>query len=134
MRPQETPDLLLVHVAQFGCNQWPVPAREAARRLPLQDCQNASTGLAGVFRCRSGPRLVGQTGQAFAGEPAAPSGNRTCRAAFVRQQDDPRAKRVALFRRRCPHPRFKHRTILRRQPDLRSYGNHPNVESRVSLP
>ena len=27
-----------------------------------------------------------------------------------------------------------HRTILRRQPDLRSYGNHPNIESRVSLP
>jgi hypothetical protein len=41
------------------------------------------------------------------------------------QQDDPRAKNVALFRRGGSHPRLKRRTILRRQPDFRSLGIIP---------
>jgi hypothetical protein len=43
-----------------------------------------------------------------------------CRASFGSQQDDPRAKNVALLRRGGSHSRLKRRTILRRQPDFRS--------------
>jgi hypothetical protein len=50
------------------------------------------------------------------------------------QQDDPRAKNLALFRRRRPNSRFKHRTIPWRQPDFRSFGEHHDVESRISAP
>jgi len=39
---------------------------------------------------------------------------------FGGQQDDPRAKNVALFGGGGSHPRLKRRTILRRQPDFRS--------------
>jgi hypothetical protein len=50
------------------------------------------------------------------------------------RKDDPRAQHVALFRRGRPHPSLKHRTILRRQPDFRSFGNLPmlNHESAFS--
>jgi hypothetical protein len=41
---------------------------------------------------------------------------------------DPCANNVALFHRRGSHPRLKYRTILRRQPNFRSFGNHPNVD------
>ena len=55
--------------------------------------------------------------------------DRSRRTALGSQQHDPCAQRVALFRRRRPHPGLKHRTIRRRQPDFRSFGNHPNVRS-----
>jgi len=46
----------------------------------------------------------------------------------------PGAKHLALFSRRCPNARFKHGTILRREPDFCSFGYHPNVESRICVP
>ena len=50
-------------------------------------------------------------------------------AGLTGQEYDPRAKRVALGRCWSTKPRFKHRPILRPQPDFRCFGNHPNVES-----
>jgi hypothetical protein len=47
----------------------------------------------------------------------------------VERRSSPCAKHIALFRRRRPHARFKHRSILRREPDFRRFGYHPNVES-----
>jgi len=137
---QDAPDLLLVHVAQLGRNQLPGPTRESRWRRTIQHRQNTFTGLSVVLRHRTGSRFVGQAGQSLPAEPATPQtdgprhrahapSDRPRRASFGRQQDDPRAKNVALFRRRCPNPSLKHRTILRRQPDVRSFGNHPDVES-----
>ena len=88
--------------------------------------------------CRPGMHFVAQPGHTHPAKAAAPMahrarhgaerpGNPTRRVPFVRQQNDPGTKHVALFRRRRPHSRFKHRTILRRQPDFRGFGNHPNV-------
>ena len=137
---QEAPNLLFVHVAQLGRDQPPSPARKPCRRRTIQHRQNAFAGLGVVLRHRTRSRFIGQTGQPFATEPATPqadrprhgadgAGNRACRVSFGSQQDDPRAKNFALFRRRSSHPRLKHPTILGRQPDFRSFGNHPNVES-----
>ena len=142
---QEAPDILHVDVAQRGCNQRPGPARKPGRRRALQNRQDAASRLGRCIWAQARARLVDQTGQALPRETATPvadrsrhradrPGNRPRRAALRSQQHDPRAKDIALLRRRCPHPRFKHRTILRRQPDLRCFGNHPKVKSRVSLP
>ena len=114
-------------------------------RMPRFNDVAAATGLGTVGRRWPRMRLVAQSSQTVTGKPAAPrtdglrhraehAGNRPCRAAFVCQQDDPAAKNVALFRRRCPYSSLKHRAIRRRQPDYRCFGNHPNVESRIRAP
>ena len=137
---QEAPDVLLVHGAQFGGNQRPGPAGKPDRRRAIQHRQNTAPGLTIVCRRRPGMRFVAQSSHALTGKPAAPAAhcpwhgakrasNRPRRAAFVGEQNDPCAKHVALFRRRCPHARFKHRAIRRRQSNFRSFGNHSNVES-----
>jgi hypothetical protein len=69
---QKAPDLLHVHVAQFGGNQRSRPARESGRRRTFQDSQNASAGLGIIPRDRTRTRLVRQTGQALLRKPAAP--------------------------------------------------------------
>jgi hypothetical protein len=55
---QKTPDLLLVHIAQFGCNQRSRPACKSGRRWPLQYRQNTPPRLGAVLRCRTGAWLV----------------------------------------------------------------------------
>ena len=52
-----------------------------------------------------------------------------CRASFDGQQDDPRAKNVALFRRGGSHPHLRRPTIPGRQPDFRSLRIIPMFES-----
>lgn len=137
---QDAPDLLLMHVAQRRRNQRPRPPREPGRRGTFQDRQNAPAGLDVVLPGRTGPGPLGQTRKSFPSEPASPQAHcprhranrardRPRRAALASHQDDPRAQHIALFTRRCPNSGFKHRTILRRQPDFRSWGYHPNVES-----
>ena len=50
------------------------------------------------------------------------SRSRPDRAPRLVDQTSPRTKHIALFRRGGSHPRLKHRTILRRQLDFRSFG------------
>jgi hypothetical protein len=132
-------------VKEAAAVTFPVATSKAANSVnplaaTIQHHQNAFAGLDGVLRHRTRSRLVAQTGQSLPTEPATPQadrprhcvqcpGDRPRRASFGRQQDDQRAKNVALFRRGGSHPCLKHRTICRRQPDFRSFGNHPNVES-----
>ena len=140
VRAQDTPNLLLVNVAQFGRDQPAHPARISRRRGTFQHCQNASGSLSGVLRLRARARLVGQARQSFAGITSPPSahcvrhhieifGNRPRRASFCRQQNYPRTKRIALRRRGRPNPCLKHRSILRSYPDFYRLGNHPMLES-----
>jgi hypothetical protein len=124
----------------FRNGQAPGPACEPRWRRTIQHCQNTLARLGRVLGHGTRSRLVSQTGQPFVTEPATPQAdrprhrvdcpsNRSRRVSFGSQQNDPCAKNVALFRRGGSHPRLKHRTIPRRQPDFRSFGNHPNVES-----
>ena len=138
---QEAPHLLLVHVAQFGgdqCRPSSAQTRPAAAAPGPPECVDRSrrcTSAAGRdAACRPNrPDLPGHNRPrqvlTVRGIVADLARNRSRRAAFGRQQDDPRPNHIALLRRRRPHPSFKHRPILRRQPDLHSFGNHPNVES-----
>jgi hypothetical protein len=137
---QEAPDLLFVNVAKLGRDQRPHPACEPRRRRTFQDRQDAAAGLGGVLRLRSGTRLVGQPGQALAGIARAPGahrvghhskliGYRARRAPLSSQQDDTRAKRIALGRGQRANPSLEHRPILPTQPDFYCSGNHPDVES-----
>jgi hypothetical protein len=87
-------------------------------------------------------RFVDQSSQALTSKSTAPAADRSRHGAERKryrarrtplrsQQHDPCAKNIALFRRRRSNSRFKHRPILRRQPDFRSFGNHRDVESRI---
>src|SRR6202007_1858851 len=58
--------------------------------------------------------------------------NRTRAAALSRQQHNPRSLHLTLRRARCPAARLKHLAYLRPQPNFSCFGNHPDLESRLT--
>ena len=65
LRAQKAPDLLLVHVAQFGRDQRSGPARKPGRRRAIQNRQDTPAGLDAVLG--RGP------GRGLSAKPARPS-------------------------------------------------------------
>jgi hypothetical protein len=59
-------------------------------------------------------------------------GDRTCAAALGRKQYYLRPLRVALRCARRSAASLKHLAYLRREPNLSCFGNHPNLESRLT--
>jgi hypothetical protein len=60
-------------------------------------------------------------------------GDRTCAAAFGRQQHYLRPLHVTLRRARRPAARLKHFAYLRPEPNFSCFGYHPDLESRLVL-
>ena len=58
-------------------------------------------------------------------------GDRTCAAAFGRQQHYLRPLQVALRRARGPAARLKHFAYLRPEPNFSCFGNYPDLESVI---
>ena len=142
--PQDAPDLLLVHIAEFSRQQRPGPAPIALGRRPVQQRQDAPRGrLAAVFAFRATARTLLQPGKAFPRIAAAPQTHRArhraelaCdrarRAPLGRHQNNPCPQHIALRRRRRAEPSLKHHALLRPQPDLSSFAYHSDVESRIT--
>lgn len=59
-------------------------------------------------------------------------GNRTRATALSRKQYYPRPPDVTLRRGRCPAASLKHLAYLRLQPNFSCFGNHPDLESRLT--
>ena len=63
---QHAPNLLLVHIAQFGAIEAAGPARKPGRRRVVQNRQDTLTRLHALLKRPNGPRLVAQAGQTVA--------------------------------------------------------------------
>ena len=49
------------------------------------------------------------------------------------QKHDPRSFQIALYRHRRPAATLQHITFLARKPDCSCFGNHPDLESRLTV-
>src|ERR1700719_31381 len=100
LRPQETPDILFVHLAQHGGDQGGGPARVTGRRRAVEHAENTLAGVGRVAWCRTplagfvetGPALLGVAHPPLARRPDGAADrprNRPRRYALGRQQHDP---------------------------------------------
>ena len=100
LRPQETPDILFVHLAQRGGDQGRGPARVTGRRRAVEHAENTLAGVGRVAWCRTplagfvetGPALLGVAHPPLARRPGGAADrprNRPRRYALGRQQHDP---------------------------------------------
>jgi len=119
------------------------PARKPRRRRLVQKHQYAFVRPLPVDRRLARPRKVLKSFQTVIGKAAPPIadnarldpnflGNRTRAAALSRQQHYPCPFHIALRRRRCPAARLKHLAYLRLEPKFSRFGNHPDLESRLT--
>ena len=135
-----------IHRAVFADR---VPARKSVeemkqgiRRL-IKKRQNAPVRRRTVLRLLAAPRQILEPAKTVIGKPPPPMaddprlnphflGNRARAAALRRQQHDPCPPHIALGRRRRPATSLKHLAFLRLQPNFSCFGNHPNLESRIT--
>src|SRR5207237_5070002 len=97
-----------------------------------------------IDRLLARPRLVLQPFQAMVGIAVPPKadnprldpdflGNRAGTAPVRRQQNYPRPLQIALQRHRRATTRLKHLAILPRKVDFSCFGDHPYLESRLTI-
>ena len=67
LRPQETPDILFVHLAQRGGDQGRGPARVTGRRRAVEHAENTLAGVGRVAWCRTPLAGFVETGPALLG-------------------------------------------------------------------
>src|SRR5436190_16679767 len=140
---QEAPDILNVNVAQALGQQRTRPPRKPHGRRLVQKRQNALVRRPAVDRPLASPGKVLEPAKTVIGKAPPPMadnarlnpnffGDRSRAAALGRQQHDPRPPHVTLRRARRPASRLKHLAYLRLQPNFSCFGNHPNLESRIT--
>src|SRR5271169_1290936 len=137
---QKAPNILNVNILQRHRQQRTRPAGVARRRRLIQKRQNASVRRLTVDWLLACPRAIIQSSKPMIGKAMPPFadnarlnayflGDRTCAAAFGRQQHYLRPLQVALRRARGPAARLKHFAYLRPEPNFSCFGNHPDLES-----
>src|ERR1700730_14944604 len=114
------------------------------RRRLIQKRQNALVRGCAVDRLLAPARPVLQPSKAMISKAPSPVannarlnarlfGDRTCATTLSRQQHYSCPLYLALRRARCPAARFEHLTCLRLEPNLFCFGNHPDLESWLTL-
>src|SRR5467141_2395171 len=141
---QEPPDILDVNIAQRSRQQRPGPACEPVWRRFIQQLQNPLIGGLRIDRLLARPRLVLQPFKAMVGIAMPPKadnprldpnflGNRAGAAPGRRQQNYPRPLQIALQCHRRTATCFKHLAIFPRKVDFSCFGDHPYLESRLTI-
>ena len=131
---QKAPNILNVNILQRHRQQRTRPAGVARRRRLIQKRQNASVRRLTVDWLLACPRAIIQSSKPMIGKAMPPFadnarlnayflGDRTCAAAFGRQQHYLRPLQVALRRARGPAARLKHFAYLRPEPNFSCFGN-----------
>ena len=109
LRPQKAPDVLVADVAEFLGEQRHGPARQALGRRPVEQCQDAPSGVRAVGLRLARARRIRQSGEALLREPHPPTADHAPRASDL-PGDRPAAPAVAGKEH---HPRPLHQTMLR---------------------
>src|SRR6202008_3263648 len=137
-------NILDIDVAEGVGKQWPRPPREPGRRRVVQQRKDALVRRLRVDRLLPRTRLVLQTPKAFigkamppkAGDPRLytdPLGNRPSAPASRRKQNNSGTLQITLQRPRRAAASLKHLALLRRKPDFSCFGNHPDLDSRLTF-
>src|ERR1700758_4969400 len=141
---QEPPDILDINIAQRLGQQRAGSTRKPFRWRLVQQLQNPLVGRLRVNRLLARPRLVFQPFKAMDGIAMPPKaynprldpnllGDRPGAAPGRRQQDYPCPLQIALQCRRRATTRLKHLAIFPRKVDFSCFGNHPDLESRLTF-
>src|SRR6201993_4921914 len=141
---QEPPNILDINIAQRLGQQRAGPTRKPFRWRLVQQLQNPLVGRVRVNRLLARPRLVFQRFKAMVGIAMPPKaynprldpnllGDRPGAAPGRRQQDYPCPLQIALQCRRRATTRLKHLAIFPRKVDFSCFGNHPDLESRLTF-
>src|SRR4029077_19436711 len=120
------------------------PPREPGRRRGVQQRKDALVRRLRVDRLLARTRLVLQTPKAFIGKAMPPKagdprlytdllGNRPSAPASRRKQNNSGTLQITLQRPRRAAASLKHLALLRRKPDFSCFGNHPDLESRLTF-
>lgn len=133
-----------VNIAQCLGQQRAGPARKPLRGRLIQQLQNPLVGGLRIDRLLAGPWLVLQPFKAMIGITVPPKadnprldsdffGDRAGAAPVRRQQNYPRPLQIALQRHRRATTRLKHLAIFPRKVDFSCLGDHPYLESRLTI-
>src|SRR5580704_5771066 len=141
---QESPDILDVNIAQRLGQQRSAPACKSCRRWFVQQPKNPLVGCFRVDRPLARPRLVFKPFKPLFGIAMPPQthnprlhpdflGDRP-RAAIVRsQQNNPRPLQITLQCHRRATTSFQHLAIVPSKANFSCFGNHSNLESRLTV-
>src|SRR5579862_3075069 len=141
---QATPDILDVDIAQCPGQKRPCPAPEPRRWRLVQQLQYPFVRRRRVERLFARTWLILQPRKPMIGVAMPPTadnprlnanlfGNRPRTPALRSQQNNPRALQVALHRPRRTATSFQLLAIATPQSHFSCFGNHPDLESRLTI-
>src|SRR5579862_1496592 len=141
---QATPDILDVDIAQCPGQKRPCPAPEPRRWRLVQQLQYPFVRRRRVERLFARTWLILQPRKPMIGVAMPPTadnprlnanlfGNRPRTPALRSQQNNPRALQVALHRPRRTATSFQLLAIAPSQSHFSCFGNHPDLESRLTI-
>ena len=141
---QKPPDILNINVVQPLGEQRSCPPGKSLRRWLVQERQNPRVSRFRIDRLLARPRLVLQTFPAMISKAVPPEtdnpwlyanrlGDRPSAPPGRRQQNNPSSLQITMQRQRRSATSFQHLAIFRRKADFSCFGNHPDLESRLTF-